>query len=97
MHKAAKKGDIRWSELLLSRGADVNARDSFGFTALYWAAWNGEMDLFNLLVANNAEFDIKDSKGERDCRGERGRRGDKATNAGLLLNERKLVFISIDK
>jgi ankyrin repeat protein len=50
-------------KLLLAAGADINARDNLGQTALYGAATWGWNDLVKTLVAQNADLRGKDSRG----------------------------------
>ena len=48
---AAKKGEAHILTLLITAGADVNVADDFGFTPLYWAAYNGHTECVRLLLA----------------------------------------------
>lgn len=45
---------------LLERGADVNAADANGMTALHWMADQGANELIEFLVARGARLDLKD-------------------------------------
>jgi ankyrin repeat protein len=53
---AARRGDIEAVKALLKEGADVNAPEGDGMTALHWAAERGDLDLANLLVYGGANL-----------------------------------------
>ena len=48
---------------LLAAGADINAKDNNGQTALYGAATWGWNDLVKTLAANKADLNVKDARG----------------------------------
>ena len=48
---------------LLEAGADVHAKDIYGWTALMKAAFNGRTDIAELLLEHNADVDMKDENG----------------------------------
>jgi ankyrin repeat protein len=50
-------------KLCLEHGADVNAKNSMGLTALTGAANRGSDDIFELLVQKGARLDVKDNEG----------------------------------
>jgi len=50
--------------LLLSRGADVNARDDAGRTAFSYACEMHCNDVVQLLIRNNVDPDIPDNNGQ---------------------------------
>ena len=52
---AAEIGRVDLVERAIADGADVNAFDAHGFTALYHAAHNGHLDCVRLLIDNNAD------------------------------------------
>jgi ankyrin repeat protein len=51
------------TSLLLEYGADVNAREDFGQTAIFGAATNGWNSVVQLLVDHGADLSIEDSNG----------------------------------
>eukprot|EP00435_Cladocopium_sp_Y103_P010767 s1289_g2.t2 len=53
--KAAKAQDVVKCEEALAKGADVHARDQFGYTALHWAANHGLLELCKLLREKGAD------------------------------------------
>ena len=54
LSKAARRGDIKRVETLLSEGANVNEKDQYGWTALHCSANNGHADVSNVLLENGA-------------------------------------------
>lgn len=56
-------GDIDQVKSLLSQGADVNAKDEKGQTALHLAVREGHLALAELLLSKGAEVDVKDKFG----------------------------------
>jgi len=73
LHEAAFAGHKDVTELLLTHGAHVNARDNAGDTPLYWAAENAFppeaenkaniKDVAELLLAKGADVNAKDKAG----------------------------------
>lgn len=55
---AVKRGDVRAVLDLLGRGAEVDARDRYGQTALMLAAHAGHGEVVAALVAHRANLDI---------------------------------------
>ena len=51
-------------KLELQKGADVNARDDFGYTALHAAAENNHVEIVKLLLTHGADRDAKVESGE---------------------------------
>jgi ankyrin repeat protein len=50
-------------ELLIKRGADVNAKTDSGFVALCWAARYGHDRVAKVLIAHGADVNAKDKDG----------------------------------
>ncbi|CAG0882241.1 unnamed protein product [Darwinula stevensoni] len=64
--EAACMGDIRGIEVLLSKGAKVNAKHSInGWSPLHWAVHRGHEDIVTLLLTHGADKDAVNVKGER--------------------------------
>lgn len=61
--EAIRSGDAGRVKSLLEQGAEVNARDAYGATALMVAAHSGKLEMVNLLLAAGAEVDAKDELG----------------------------------
>jgi hypothetical protein len=64
LHKAAAKGYRAVAELLLDRGADVNAKGRDAETPLHRAAGSGHTDVAELLLARGADVNAKGKWGE---------------------------------
>ena len=56
--EAIVQGDATKVKLLLAQGADVNARDSYGQTALMRAAHKGDYQVAVFLVEHGADLDV---------------------------------------
>ncbi len=61
--EAIRSNDAGRVGALLNQGADANARDAYGATALMLAAHAGNLEIVNLLLAAGAEVDAKDELG----------------------------------
>ncbi len=61
--EAVKNGDVKAFEIALSEGADPNAADESGMTALMWAARLGENGILARLIDAGAHMDAKDGRG----------------------------------
>lgn len=57
--RAAEKGNFREVRALLSKGANVNARDKDGITALMMAASGGHLEVVRVLLAHGADVNAK--------------------------------------
>lgn len=61
--RAIWNGDRAIVELLVAKGANVNARNGDGSTALMWAIQHGDKKVINLLLSKKADVNAKDSHG----------------------------------
>jgi ankyrin repeat protein len=60
---AAKSANRAGLELALSRGANIDATDSLGKTAIFWACSLGHADVAKLLMDKGADVNLKDRNG----------------------------------
>ncbi|GAU98812.1 hypothetical protein RvY_09905 [Ramazzottius varieornatus] len=69
IHYAADYGQKEVIEYLISKGADVNAVDKHGISALLAAIWEGHTDCVRLLLQKGASKDGKSPDGTSylDC------------------------------
>lgn len=65
LHSAVAAANFDLVQLLISHGADVNARQQGGFTALHAAARSGLVQIVEALVAAGAELDAVTEQGLR--------------------------------
>jgi len=63
LHWAARKGDRDVAELLILKGANVNAADKTGTTPLHWAARAGHKEVAELLILKGANVNTADQTG----------------------------------
>ncbi len=61
--RASAKGDLTSVKRLLKEGADVNAADTHGRTALLEASWAGHLDVVKLLIEKGADVNAADITG----------------------------------
>ena len=59
LHRAAKAGNLKGLEAALSAGADVNARDDKGWTALMYVVDKGYVLLVEPLMQAKADLDVR--------------------------------------
>jgi len=62
IHTAAAKGDLERLRFLLSKGADVNARNKTGDAPLHLASFNGHVEAVRFLLDNGADFSLVNNK-----------------------------------
>lgn len=55
---AVREGDAKLLETLIARGADINAKDAHGQTALMRASHQGRVDLVRLLANHGADLNV---------------------------------------
>jgi ankyrin repeat protein len=61
---AVKNGDLAYVQKLISKGADVNAKDNIGMTPLMAAAEEGRKDVCELLISKGADINAQDKDGK---------------------------------
>jgi ankyrin repeat protein len=64
LSRLAHAGLVKPAAFLLGNGADVNARDDDGKTALHRATRNSDPDMVRLLLDRNANVTLKDNNGD---------------------------------
>jgi len=62
--EAAGRGNLEFVKTLLGMGANVNAEDDRGMTALMAAAGQGHVEVAQLLIERDADVNARDSAGE---------------------------------
>ena len=64
LHAAAAGGRMEACRLLLRHGADPNAKQHGGFTPLMTAAFNNSRELAEMLIARNANIEVRNDDGK---------------------------------
>ena len=54
--------DRKTAELLISKGADLNNRDVYGYTPLLWSLYYGYYDLAKALIEKGADVNAREKK-----------------------------------
>jgi ankyrin repeat protein len=63
LHEAAMGPGMEKAEILLSAGADINARDAFGNTPVMDAVYSGQFDIVLELLNRGADYTIPNKNG----------------------------------
>ncbi len=64
LHHAAYFGHYKIAELLIKKGADVNAMEAKSkITPLHWSAWRGHIEMAKLLISNGSDVKAKNKGG----------------------------------
>src|SRR5271163_2878938 len=58
---ATRKGDFAQVKALLDKGVSVNAKSSYGQTALFFACDRGNLEIVKLLVDRGADVNVEDT------------------------------------
>ena len=82
--EAARRGDAQAVRSLLDRGADVNAAQGDGMTALHWAAERGHAEVVGVLLSAPADVEAKTRIGSYTPLHVASRRGHAAIVVSLL-------------
>ena len=63
--EATKSGNVKVAEDLLEQGADVNAQDEDGWTALMFSAKSQNVEMAQMLMDNGADNEIRNKDGNK--------------------------------
>ena len=63
LFEGCREGDYNKVRLALNFGADVEAKDDWGWTPLYWASKRNHIEIVKLLIERGADVNAKDNMG----------------------------------
>ncbi|MBI4654475.1 MAG: ankyrin repeat domain-containing protein [Nitrospirae bacterium] len=63
LRDAVKEGNITRVRTSIDKGADINAKDNDGFTALMFASYSGHTDIVEVLLAKGADVNAESNDG----------------------------------
>ncbi|MCP4138496.1 MAG: ankyrin repeat domain-containing protein, partial [bacterium] len=92
LFKAVSGGDTGLAALLLRKGADINAKDRFGWSPLHIAVYSGKVTVIHYLVSKKADLYSKTGKEKNIPVHERTR---KVPKGAIPLHLAKRGFISM--
>jgi ankyrin repeat protein len=64
LHYAARFGNKDVAEVLIAYGADIRAKDKWGYQPIHWAAYHDRPEIIELLIAKGADVNAKTSLGQ---------------------------------
>ena len=53
-------GRIETAQFLIDNGANINAKDNYGWTSLMRACYNGHIETAQILIDNGADIEAQD-------------------------------------
>jgi uncharacterized protein len=87
--ESAKNNNLEKVEELINRGADINFKDEFNFTPLFWAVFfEKNIDVVRLLIEKNADLNVLNKEGTLLILAVKNGN----TNTALLLIEKNANF-----
>jgi ankyrin repeat protein len=67
LHRAVLRGDVDAATAAISAGAELDALDELGHTALHWAVFGGHEALVELLLVAGANPNVFSADGVTPC------------------------------
>ena len=103
--RAAVEGHLRVAELLIARGADVNAGNERRLTPLHYAAMMGELSIADLLITSGADINfhggndvtplVSALNSALEVQSWRDNGDDRPRVAAAMIRQRRMVFFLI--